>query len=77
MRSIRQTSQACAAATAQVRGIHMEERIMGIKSSSRNRHADGASARAWVRRAGLAGFLFFLAKGLLWVGAPAILYVLN
>lgn len=34
------------------------------------------SSRAWplwFRRAGLAGVLFFLAKGLLWLSLPALL----
>lgn len=28
----------------------------------------------WVKRAGLAGFGFFLVKGILWLLAPALLY---
>jgi hypothetical protein len=28
---------------------------------------------AWFKRLGLAGFLFFLAKGLLWLALPALL----
>ena len=29
----------------------------------------------WLRRAGLAGFLFFLIKGLLWLVVPALLVI--
>lgn len=31
-------------------------------------------ATPWLRRIGLAGFLFFLIKGLLWLIVPALLY---
>lgn len=31
------------------------------------------SARAWRTRFGVAGFLVFLAKGLLWLAAPLLL----
>jgi len=34
-------------------------------------------ARAWRRRAGAAGFLFFLAKGLLWLAAPLVVAVIR
>ncbi|HEX8386566.1 MAG TPA: hypothetical protein VF576_10295 [Rubricoccaceae bacterium] len=29
--------------------------------------------RVWLKRFGLAGFLFFLVKGLLWLALPALL----
>lgn len=28
----------------------------------------------WLRRAGIAGFWFFLVKGLLWLAAPVVIY---
>jgi hypothetical protein len=31
----------------------------------------------WWKRLGLAGFAFFLIKGLLWLMAPAVLYLLR
>jgi hypothetical protein len=31
------------------------------------------AAPPWVKRLGLGGFLFFLAKGLLWLTVPAVL----
>jgi hypothetical protein len=31
----------------------------------------------WLRRVGLAGFLFFLIKGLLWLLVPAALWLLS
>jgi hypothetical protein len=31
------------------------------------------SASSWSRRAGVAGFVFFLAKGLLWLAAPFLI----
>ena len=31
--------------------------------------------RAMLRRFGVAGFLFFLAKGLLWLSVPAMIYL--
>lgn len=31
----------------------------------------------WWKRAGAAGFTFFLAKGLLWLLAPAVLYLIR
>lgn len=31
----------------------------------------------WLRRLGLAGFLFFLIKGLLWLSVPGVLYILG
>mgnify|MGYP000202227046 CR=1 FL=1 len=30
----------------------------------------------WLRRAGIAGFWFFLVKGLLWLAAPFVFYLL-
>lgn len=33
----------------------------------------GPCTRAWFKRLGFAGFLFFLAKGLLWLAVPALL----
>ena len=33
----------------------------------------GPRTRAWFKRLGFAGFLFFLAKGLLWLAVPALL----
>ncbi|MDX1530363.1 MAG: hypothetical protein R3362_02435 [Rhodothermales bacterium] len=30
-------------------------------------------AKPWVKRLGVAGFLFFLGKGLLWLTVPALL----
>lgn len=30
--------------------------------------------RTWLKRIGLAGFLFFLAKGLVWIGIAAAAY---
>lgn len=30
-------------------------------------------ARTWIKRFGVAGFLFFLIKGLLWLTVPAVL----
>jgi hypothetical protein len=32
-------------------------------------------AKSWMRRLGLAGFLFFLVKGLLWLAAPTLLFL--
>lgn len=32
-----------------------------------------APAAAWMRRLGVAGFLFFLVKGLMWLLVPALL----
>lgn len=34
-------------------------------------------APVWLRRLGLAGFLFFLVKGLLWLIVPAVLVVFS
>lgn len=36
-----------------------------------------ASRTRWWKRLGLAGFVFFLIKGLLWLMAPAVLYLLR
>lgn len=33
----------------------------------------GSRTRAWFKRLGFAGFLFFLVKGLLWLAVPALL----
>ena len=33
--------------------------------------------RAMLAKAGVAGFVFFLVKGLLWVAVPALLVALN
>ncbi len=30
-------------------------------------------ARTWIKRFGVAGFMFFLIKGLLWLTVPAVL----
>ncbi|HEY0462547.1 MAG TPA: hypothetical protein VGC97_25665 [Pyrinomonadaceae bacterium] len=40
-----------------------------------NEEADKKNSRAahWVRRFGVAGFLFFLIKGLLWLIIPALI----
>jgi hypothetical protein len=35
------------------------------------------SGPAWSRRLGAAGFLFFLAKGLLWLAAPLLIAVIR
>ena len=32
--------------------------------------------RMWLKRVGIIGFLFFLFKGLLWVGVAAVAYYL-
>lgn len=32
------------------------------------------SRRKWLKRAGMAGFWFFLIKGLLWLAAPFVFY---
>ena len=38
----------------------------------------GPPARAaWLKRAGAAGFVFFLVKGLLWLALPALLAALQ
>lgn len=38
----------------------------------------GSRARAaWWRRLGIAGFAFFLVKGLFWLVAPALVYLLG
>ena len=34
-------------------------------------------ARSWVKRFGVAGFVFFLVKGLLWLIVPAIIAYLS
>lgn len=34
---------------------------------------DGRSAKHWIARLGVAGFTFFLVKGLLWLAVPAII----
>ncbi len=31
----------------------------------------------WVKRVGVAGFMFFLIKGLLWLIVPALIYVFS
>ena len=31
----------------------------------------------WLKRVGLAGFLFFLIKGLLWLVVPAVIWMLG
>ncbi|HNQ14619.1 MAG TPA: hypothetical protein PKM58_03590 [Pyrinomonadaceae bacterium] len=31
----------------------------------------------WAKRVGVAGFLFFLVKGLLWLTVPALVYVFS
>lgn len=36
-----------------------------------------ASRARWWKRLGLAGFAFFLVKGLLWLIAPVVLYLLR
>ena len=36
-----------------------------------------AGARGWLQRLGVAGFLFFLIKGLLWLMVPALLAYLG
>lgn len=33
----------------------------------------GSGLKAWVRRLGVAGFLFFFIKGLAWLALPALL----
>ncbi len=42
--------------------------------ASRAKHSHPA---LWWKRAGVAGFAFFLTKGLLWLLAPAALYLLG
>ncbi len=37
----------------------------------------GTRCPPWLRRLGMAGFLFFLVKGLLWLLAPALLVLFN
>lgn len=39
--------------------------MSGMGSES---HTPGHFGRRWLRRVGVAGFVFFLAKGLLWLG---------
>ncbi len=34
---------------------------------------DSRSIKRWIRRMGVVGFLFFFAKGLLWLIVPALL----
>ena len=36
-----------------------------------------AGGLVWIRRLGVAGFLFFLVKGLLWLALPALLVSLG
>jgi len=36
-----------------------------------------AGARGWLQRLGVAGFLFFLIKGLLWLAVPGLLAYLG
>ena len=38
---------------------------------------DPPRAASWLRRLGMAGFLFFLIKGLLWLLVPALLVTLG
>lgn len=33
-------------------------------------------SRKWLKRAGLFGFWFFLVKGLLWLAAPLVFYLM-
>ncbi|MEX5212937.1 MAG: hypothetical protein NW703_02125 [Nitrospiraceae bacterium] len=40
-------------------------------------HAQTGQGSQWMKRAGLAGFTFFLVKGLLWLLAPALLYFMD
>ena len=36
-------------------------------------YAESKFQSIWLKRMGIAGFLFFLAKGLLWLAVPALL----
>ncbi len=40
-------------------------------------HAPAVQRSTWWSRTGLAGLLFFLAKGLLWLLAPALLALID
>ena len=40
---------------------------------AQDRAHPGAGRASWLRRLGVAGFLFFLIKGLLWLLVPAFL----
>ena len=39
--------------------------------------SDGPAWRQWLKRLGVAGFLFFFIKGLLWLIVPALLVTLG
>jgi hypothetical protein len=38
-----------------------------------SRHESAAPGRAWLRRLGMLGFLFFLIKGLIWLSIPLMI----
>jgi hypothetical protein len=48
-----------------------------MRNSLSLNHAQTGQGDHWVKRAGLAGFAFFLVKGLLWLLAPTLLYVIG
>ena len=45
-----------------------------MRNSLSLNHAHTGQGSHWMKRAGYAGFGFFLVKGLLWLLAPALLY---
>lgn len=44
---------------------------MGPEGASDGRTPPNKGAKAWLKRIGVAGFLFFLIKGLIWIGVFA------
>ena len=48
-----------------------------MRNSLSLNHSQTEQGSHWMKRVGLAGFGFFLVKGLLWLLAPALLYVID
>lgn len=48
-----------------------------MRNSLSLNHAQTRQGVQWVTRAGAAGFTFFLVKGVLWLLAPMLLYLVD
>jgi hypothetical protein len=58
-----------------VSGLHLTTRRNEMNAISAN--PEIIDNHRWLKRAGLYGFWFFLAKGILWLVAPLVFYYLS
>lgn len=48
-----------------------------MRNSLSLNHTQTGQGEHWIKRAGFAGFAFFLVKGLLWLLAPTLCYLVD